>query len=340
VKPTTLFLTLLLSLALPAFADVNSGVEAYKKKDYSTALREFQAAAEQGDAVAQYSLGVMYANAQGVERDFKTALSWLRKAAEQGHVGANANIGDMYGKGLGVEQNFQEAAKWYRKAADQGEKWAQLSLGMIYFRDGELHDFKEAANWFRKAAEQGQPVAQYMLATMLATGQGVTKDETESFNLTKKSAIQGFAPAQSALGFLYMSNIGDHNRAEAERWIRLASQQKDQRALNMLKNIDAIRVPGETHTSFPLQWDAWKIVAIDVDVKGKCEDLKSIKLLKTEVFEQPLNVAYKGFRMIQGQWSEKWTAEACGKQAIRTVRFLANGSGGATFSVLSGESLK
>ena len=37
--------------------------------------------AEKGDAVAQTSIGFMYANGQGVERDEKEAVKWYRKAA-------------------------------------------------------------------------------------------------------------------------------------------------------------------------------------------------------------------------------------------------------------------
>ena len=41
-----------------------------------------------GFAYAQYNLGVMYDNGQGVQQDYKEAVKWYRKAAEQGHNGA------------------------------------------------------------------------------------------------------------------------------------------------------------------------------------------------------------------------------------------------------------
>ena len=47
-------------LAPPAFAGFDEGFAAYKRGDYETAHREFLKAAEQGDARAQYNLGVMY----------------------------------------------------------------------------------------------------------------------------------------------------------------------------------------------------------------------------------------------------------------------------------------
>ncbi|WP_424339039.1 tetratricopeptide repeat protein, partial [Henriciella sp.] len=51
----------------------------------SSARRWFGLAAEQGDAEAQYNLGVMYQNAEGVTRDDAEAVRWLRLAAEQEH---------------------------------------------------------------------------------------------------------------------------------------------------------------------------------------------------------------------------------------------------------------
>jgi TPR repeat protein len=54
--------------------DFNKGVEAYEKGDYATALREWSALAEQGNAIAQWSLGVMYQNGQGVTQDYKEAV--------------------------------------------------------------------------------------------------------------------------------------------------------------------------------------------------------------------------------------------------------------------------
>ena len=41
------------------------------------------------------------------------------KAAEQGLVQAQYNLGDMYEQGQGVRQDYAEAFRWYRKAAEQ-----------------------------------------------------------------------------------------------------------------------------------------------------------------------------------------------------------------------------
>ena len=69
---------------------------AYEKGDYATALRLLRPFAEQGDAGAQYNLGLMYDKGQGVPQDYATAVSWYRKAAEQGDAEAQFNLGLMY----------------------------------------------------------------------------------------------------------------------------------------------------------------------------------------------------------------------------------------------------
>ena len=100
--------------------DSDKGVEAYKKGDYATALSEFRPLAEEGNAPAQYNLGVMYEHEKGVTQDYEEAVSWYRKAAEQGLASAQHNLGVMYDAGLGVSQDYAEAVNWFRKAAEQG----------------------------------------------------------------------------------------------------------------------------------------------------------------------------------------------------------------------------
>ena len=75
--------------------------------------------AEQGDALAQAYIALMYDLGVGVPEDKKEALKWYRKAAEQGHAKAQFNLGVMYGKGEGVPKDYKEVAKWIRKAAEQ-----------------------------------------------------------------------------------------------------------------------------------------------------------------------------------------------------------------------------
>ncbi len=118
MKRVTAFAVLLVVLAAPAWAGWDEGVAAYDRGDYATALREWRPIAEQGNASAQYNLGVMYYNGVGVPQDDAEAAKWFRKAADQGNASAQFNLGVMYGHGYGV-QDYVQAHMWYNLAEAQ-----------------------------------------------------------------------------------------------------------------------------------------------------------------------------------------------------------------------------
>ena len=108
-----------LGLTAPAWAGFDEGFAAYQRGDYATALREWHPLAEQGNAGAQYNLGVMYDKGEGVTQDNAEAVKWYRKAAEQGDAEAQYNLGLMYRNGLGVPQDYVQAHMWYNLAASR-----------------------------------------------------------------------------------------------------------------------------------------------------------------------------------------------------------------------------
>ncbi len=119
-------------------------------------LKSLKALAEKGDAEAQYSLGDMYYDGEGVEQNFKEAAKWTRKAADQGHATAQFNLGMMYERSQGVEKDDKEAVKWYLKSAEQGDAIAQMALGrMYYLGKGVEQDYVTAYAWSNIAAANG-----------------------------------------------------------------------------------------------------------------------------------------------------------------------------------------
>jgi len=70
-----------------------------------------RARAEQGDATAQYNLGVRYADGRSIPQDDAEAVRLYRLAADQGDADAQYNLGVMYANGLGVPQDDVEAAR-------------------------------------------------------------------------------------------------------------------------------------------------------------------------------------------------------------------------------------
>jgi hypothetical protein len=70
----------------------------------------------------------MYVNGEGVTQDDAEAVRWYRAAADQGFAEAQASLGFMYVNGKGVAQDYAEAMRWFRLAADQGHAYAQEAL--------------------------------------------------------------------------------------------------------------------------------------------------------------------------------------------------------------------
>ena len=114
---------LLLATAAPVWADnttqFKQALTAYQAGNYEQAFHLWQPLAQQGDAEAQFNLGVMYENGQGVTQDYRQAAAWYQKAANQGHAKAQYNLGVMYYNGQGMARNYRQAAAWYKKVLAQ-----------------------------------------------------------------------------------------------------------------------------------------------------------------------------------------------------------------------------
>src|ERR1035437_6669866 len=94
---------LMLSITAPVAAGpFEDAVAADDRGDYATVLRLMRPLAEQGDAVAQHNLGVIYENGLGVPQNYAEAVKWYRLAAEQGYGPSQFNLGLLYDKGRGV----------------------------------------------------------------------------------------------------------------------------------------------------------------------------------------------------------------------------------------------
>ena len=116
-----LFWFLTLSLFTASAADFAAGLDAYQKGDYVTAIKEWRPLADRGVAEAQFNVGLMYVDGQGVPMDFAQAASWFEKAAEQDYGKAQLNLGAMYGVGKGVKRDYVQAYKWLNICAAKGD---------------------------------------------------------------------------------------------------------------------------------------------------------------------------------------------------------------------------
>jgi TPR repeat protein len=215
-------LGLFLLAGVPVFADTAAGLEAFKHKDYQRAYREWKAAADAGQAEAEFDLGVLYAQGLGVRRDLTVAAAWYRKSAEQGNAQAEYALGQLYYRGWGVPRDEADALQWFQQAnsVDVGgppTDWARLE------GYGMQQDLGQAVYWYRQAADKGHPEAQYNLALLYAGGHGVKRDEEQAARWVSASAVQGYALAQANLGERYVAGNGvSRDDKRAYFWLTLA----------------------------------------------------------------------------------------------------------------------
>ena len=217
----------------PVKADYTTGIRAIQEGDFHTAISELRETAEEGDVRSQYYLGVILSSEEvGAMRDNKEAFTWILKAAEQGLALAENRVGVLFRAGLGVTKNSREAIKWLRRAAEQGLKTAEFNLGdSLYIEE----DYSEAIVWYRKAADQGLTDAVYKLGVLSKEGNGTKQNYSEAYKYFKQAAEKGHTDAQIAIGKMYRSGEGlAKDPSEAVKWIRKAADKGVANAENIL----------------------------------------------------------------------------------------------------------
>ena len=195
-------------------------------------FQEVRAAAETGDADAQFELGIYCVSGLCGMKNREAAEKWFRKAADQGHIAARAMC---FSEGYGVKKDIAKAVELARQAAETGDVWSQLCLGILYAAD----DNQQSLHWFRKAAEQGNGWAQVLLGlAYLGIPMKVPEDPEQAFFWLKKAAEQGNAMGQMLLGGCYISGTGvPKDREKAVDWLRKVAEQGCEQAKAALKQL-------------------------------------------------------------------------------------------------------
>ena len=107
-------------LRAPSDGSEDSGTAFATSKLKGETASKLRPLAQQGDATAQFKLGLLYEDGRGVAINYEEAAKWFRLAAEQGETQAQNSISFAYAKGKGVDQNYVEAYKWASLAASRG----------------------------------------------------------------------------------------------------------------------------------------------------------------------------------------------------------------------------
>ena len=155
------------------------------ESETSKALTALQYAAEQGQPAAQWKLGRMYADGDGVPQDPMRAFNYFSEIANshpdenpgtpQARIVANAfvSLGHYYLTGIPnskIKADAGRARELLGYAATYfGDADAQYELGRLYL-DSKPSDPHEAARWFQLAANKGQCRAEAVLGDILFQG--------------------------------------------------------------------------------------------------------------------------------------------------------------------------
>ena len=237
----------LLIYSPPVLADLQRGIEAYQRGDYGTALEHLMPLADGGHATAQFYMGLMYSNGQGVTENKATAASWYWLAAHQQVPEAKLNLGLLYLRGDGVPKDSSQAVRWLTAAAEDELADAQFQLGLMHFEGiGVAKNEATAAQWFKKAANQDHAVAQRYLGFQHYQGTGVPVDYVAAADWFLKSANHGDDVAQMFLGVMYILGHGvEQDPVQAYVWVDRAASVGNVNAKNLRDKL-ALELDPET----------------------------------------------------------------------------------------------
>lgn len=110
---------------------IAEGKEAISNKEFQQAAALFRQAAELGDPEAQYNLGLLYMEGNGLKKDEKIAAGWIQKAADQGHNEALRKLAWCYLYGRGVRQSLAQSVKLSQKASGAGAQIDMNKYGLL-----------------------------------------------------------------------------------------------------------------------------------------------------------------------------------------------------------------
>jgi hypothetical protein len=217
-----------------------SGAQALKTGEKAKAVTSLEYAAENGHALAQWKLGRMYAEGDGVPRNDLRAFEYFRSIADshaddspgtpQARFVANAFValGHYYLDGIpktAVKRDPSRAREMFSYAASYfGDPDAQYYLGRLYLDGvGAARDPKQAARWLGLSAHKGQYQAQALLGAMLFSGDHVPRQAARGL-MWLTLAKDGAAVDQTWVSKLYDSAF--QQASEDERALALVYLQR------------------------------------------------------------------------------------------------------------------
>ena len=174
--------------------------DARQKGQQEEAIGVLKYAADQGNHAAQWKLGKMYRDGDGVQKDARAAFDFFKKIADSywdarpgtpdWHVTADAMValGRYYMAGVpeaGIVRNRNEAQTMFTTAATYfGHPDAQFELARLYLDSGKSHaDGIQAARMLKSASDAGHVGAGALLGYMLFEGRYLRRDQVRGLRM-------------------------------------------------------------------------------------------------------------------------------------------------------------
>jgi TPR repeat protein len=123
-------------------------ISVIRKSDQDADLPLSSNQARPSSPIAEYQMGLRFANGEGVTQSHENAMKWFAKASNAGDAKAQWKLGLGYLKGIGVTQDGNQALIWLKRAANNGLPEAQRTLSQMYLTGLETPiDYVRAYTW-------------------------------------------------------------------------------------------------------------------------------------------------------------------------------------------------
>jgi len=149
-----------------------------------------------------------------VNQDYVQAVKWYRLAAEQGDAVGAYGLGIRYIEGQGIPQDNAQAEKWFKVAAEAGHGDAAYNLAIIY---QNKNDRTSEVKYLQIASDQGIADGQCLLGQMYAEGLALPKDQIAAYEWATLAIKNGALACQKVIDALQKSKMSSADIAEAKR---------------------------------------------------------------------------------------------------------------------------
>jgi len=223
---------LIYSIAIPATANSNRELkkaqQALASEDYEKAFKLYTHIEKNShNALAQFSLALMYQQGLGRPINMNLACDWFKKSAQGNIPTATHAYAECLEKGVNDEPDFKAAALWYQKAGDLGAFTSYCALGRLYMEGlGVTKQPKKALQLCQLAAEKGSPQSIIQLGHWYLEGIESIRNLSAAQQWFTQGAELNLAEAEFYIAkMIRAGSIKDTNLIDARYWFEKSASQ-------------------------------------------------------------------------------------------------------------------